>query len=305
MAFTPSVAPLSRKPRSVSRQSSQIQAFSFVIRNSLSLSSVLLIGGILQSMLAFFIPSYYVLLPALTILLGRIAYTALVTFHLLPNPYLKDSILSRSSAQVPDVDGNFSDQGASEKVVCFHLGSKSNHPMGFFAPNVKKLADYFEVMNKELDQKLGNNGYLGGSAFYSPAPNGGMETSFISYWSSIEAIHEFAYGPAHRAGWDWWNGLTEKESKHIGINHEIFAAEPGQWEAIYINHQPTLLGATTYLKKGDKMVGGIVDDQYIRGLMDASKGKLRSSAGRLGWQPERLYEKFDMVPMKVASGYEA
>ena len=132
MAFTPSVAPLSRKPRSVSRQSSQIQAFSFVIRNSLSLSSVLLIGGILQSMLAFFVPSYYVLLPALTILLGRVAYTALVTFHLLPNPYLKDSILSRASAQVPDAEGNFSDRGASEKVVCFHLGSKSNHPMGLF-----------------------------------------------------------------------------------------------------------------------------------------------------------------------------
>ena len=305
MAFTPSTPPLSRKPRSISRQSSQIQALSFLVRNSLSLSSVLLVGGILQSVLAFFVPSYYVLLPALAILLGRLTYTALVTFHLLPNPYLKDSILSRAAAQVPDADGNFSDRGANEKVVCFHLGSKYNHPMGFFAPNVKELADRFEVMNKELDANLGNNGYLGGSAFYSPTPNGAMEMTFISYWRSIEAIHEFAYGPAHRSGWDWWNALTAKESKHIGINHEIFAAGPGQWEAIYINHQPTLLGATTYLKKGDKMVGGTVDDQYIRGLMDARKGTLKSSAGRLGWQPERLYEKFDRVPPMVASGYEA
>ena len=304
MAFTPATAPLTGKPRSQSRQVSNLKIFVFLILNNVSLSSWLLIGGVIQTALAYFVPSYYILIPALLVLLGRFSYTLLITFHIVPNPYLKDSILSRASAQVPDLDGNFSDQAASEKVVCFHLGSKYNHPLGPFAPNVKELADRFDVMNRELDHNIATNGFLGGSTFWSLNPDGLLELSWISYWRSIEAIHNFAYGPEHRAGWDWWNSLTEKESKHIGINHEIFSAEPGQWEAIYVNHQPTLLGATTYLKKGDKMIGGTVDDQYIRGLMDARKGKLRSSAGRLGWQPERLYEKYDRVPPKVASGYE-
>jgi Domain of unknown function (DUF4188) len=304
MAFTPVVAPLKSYPKSQSLYLSELQSLRFLILNTVSLSSWLLIGGALQTLLAFFLPPHYILLPTLAILFGRLAYALLVTFHLLPNPYLKDALLYRVSAQVPDTDGHFSDIAASEKVVCFHLGAKWNHPLGAFAPNVKEIGDRLTAMNKELDRTISNNGYLGGSTMYNVDPAGSLEVSFISYWRSIEAIHEFAYGPLHRDAWDWWNSLTEKESKHMGINHEIFSAEPGQWEAIYVNHQPTMLGATTYLRKGDKLVGGTVEDQWIRGLMDARKGKLRSSAGRLGWQPERLYEKYERVPTKVASGYE-
>ena len=304
MPFTLSVPPSARKPVSQSREISELQSLRFYILNGVSMTSWLLIGGALFLPIAMFVQPLYVLLPILAILIGRFTYCLLVTFHLLPNPYLKDSILHRTSAQIPNLDGEFSETGASEKVVCFHLGAKYNHPLGALAPNVKELGDRFSAMNKNLDENLGSNGYMGGSIMYNVDARGAIELSFISYWRSIEAIHEFAYGPIHRSAWDWWNGMTENQSKHIGINHEIFAADPGQWEAIYVNHQPTMLGATTFLKKGDKMIGGTLDDQWIKPLMEANKGKLRSSAGRLGWQPEKLYEKFDRVPPKVNSGYE-
>lgn len=305
MAFTSALPPKSQKPLSESLRLGNNGTLLFLVKNNISLSSWLLIGGFLQVLLTLFVPSLYILIPTLLILLSRFGYTLLVSFDILPNTALKDSILYRVAGQVPNLDGEFSNTGGSEKVVCFHLGAKYNHPLGAFAPNVAEIAGRFTKMNIQLDNEMGSNGYLGGSIFWSPDPkSGAMELSFISYWRSIEAIHDFAYGPIHKSGWDWWNNLTESESKHIGINHEIFASEPGQWEAIYVNHQPTLLGATTYLKKGDKMIGGTVEDKWITGLVDASKGKLRASAGRLGWQPEKLYEKYDRVPPKVKSGYE-
>jgi hypothetical protein len=105
-------------------------------------------------------------------------------------------------------------------------------------------------------------------------------------------VHRFAYGEKHRKAWDCFNSLTKERSDFLGINHEIFSSEPGQWEAIYGNFQPILLGATTYLKRGYKMIGGTVEDKWISPLVDATRGKLRTSAGRLGWQPDVLENKY-------------
>jgi Domain of unknown function (DUF4188) len=301
MAFTPILAPVSDRPNNAL---GPLQHLQFLLLNNLSLSSWLLLGGLIQLTAALYLPVTYLLVPTLLVLLGRFVYSLLVAFHVLPNPHLHDAMLHRTSTQVPNDEGTFSDTAASEKVVCFHLGSKYNHPLGIFAPNVKDLGDWFKKMVAELNQNIPSNDFLGGTSFIRTDAAGSIETVWISYWRSIEAIHAFAYGPTHREAWDWWNKLSANGSKHIGINHEIFAAQPGQWEAIFVNHQPTLSGATTYLKKGDKLIGGKVEDQWISGLIDANKGKLRSSAGRLGWQPEKLYEKYDRVPDKVASGYE-
>lgn len=107
----------------------------------------------------------------------------------------------------------------------------------------------------------------------------------ISYWRSIDDLHTFAHGPAHRAGWAWWD-RTVKQLGHISICHEIYQVDRGQWESIFINAQPALLGATRYLKRTKKAEGQGDDydseDQWISPLVDASKGVLRTSAGRLG-----------------------
>jgi len=64
--------------------------------------------------------------------------------------------------------------------------------------------------------------------------------------------------------------------------HEVFEAPKGMWEAVYINFQPTMLGATTYLKRNGALEGGKVGDEWVSGLLDANKGRLRTSVGRRG-----------------------
>jgi hypothetical protein len=64
--------------------------------------------------------------------------------------------------------------------------------------------------------------------------------------------------------------------------HEVFEADKGMWESVYVNFQPTLLGSTTYLKKNGKLVSGEVSEEWISPLMDAARGKLRTSMGRRG-----------------------
>ena len=62
--------------------------------------------------------------------------------------------------------------------------------------------------------------------------------------------------------------------------HEVYEADRGMWESVYVNFQPTLLGNTTFLKREGKMAGGEVKEEWISPLLDASKGRLRTSNGR-------------------------
>ena len=66
----------------------------------------------------------------------------------------------------------------------------------------------------------------------------------LSYWKDVEALRAFAQGPAHRAGWDWWNKVT-RSHPHLGIMHEVFAAPKGHWENIYINFKPFGMGESS------------------------------------------------------------
>ena len=242
-------------------------------------------------MSTFFLPWYYTVGPIVLVLLVRLSYNLTITCGVVANPYIADAILHRVCAQVPDLEGDFADVSSHERFVCFHLGAKVDHPLGIFAPNYGRINSYLGDMIEDLDSRLSVNGYMGGSAWTRFDERGATEYNFICYWRSLEAVHEFACGAAHRRAWDWWKQLLPAESRHLGINHEIFVAEPSHWEAVYINFQPTLLGATTYLKKGDRLIGGVVDDQWLGALVDARKGKLRSSAGRLERDPEKPFPR--------------
>lgn len=282
-------------PPRVKPQKTRGLALERLILNHLSLSSWLLIGCLFQSLILALTPSAYAQIPmlgALAILGVRLIKAVLITYGLIKNPYLEGVVPQKYAAQIPNADGEFSDVPASERVVCFHLGSKFHHPAGVFATDSRAMGNHLSKMISELDDNMGSNGFLGGSHWQSYDERGALENNFIAYWRSIEDVHRFAYGEKHRKAWDWFNSLTKERSDFLGINHEIFSSEPGQWEAIYGNFQPTLLGATTYLKKGDKMIGGTVEDKWVSSLVDARRGKLRTSAGRLGWQPDVLENKY-------------
>lgn len=122
---------------------------------------------------------------------------------------------------------------------------------------------------------------LGQSQVTRKDANGATELILISYWRSVADIHAFAYGPSHLETWRWWNTNIRKLD-HVGIMHEMYEADAGMWEGVYVNFQPTLLGSTTYLKKEGKLVGGEVKEEWVSPLLDASRGQLRTSNGRRG-----------------------
>ncbi|KIW12897.1 hypothetical protein PV08_08084 [Exophiala spinifera] len=298
MAFQSILPPSTKRPKSQLRQRSPNQQLLYFIRNTFSISTWLLMGALLQSLVVFIVPRFYAMLPSILILGARLLDTLAITYGFKRNPYLEGAIHGRTSPQIPDEDGTFHEDSSAEKVVVFLLGFKSNHPMGFLTPKATAVGTYFNKMVKDLEKNSPDSGYYGGSSWQSQAANGAPENLILSYWRSTEDIHKFAYGPVHREAWDWWNKVI-KDVDHIGINHEIFEVDRKHWEGIYVNFQPTLLGATTYLRKGDKLVGGTVEDQWISPLIDARKGKLRSSAGRLGRDPAQLYDQYKVKEKDV------
>lgn len=283
MAFKPLLPSTPTRPKSESERYSVAHEINTLISVNFHSTTLLLIGAILQGTLILILPRIWVLLPTILILVARFADTMAVTFRFRPNPYLQDSIYQKWSTVIPDKDGNFSDTPADEKVAVLLLCAKVNHPLGLFAPNVKEVADRNKAMLTELDSADTADGFLGQTAYKSTDVRGALEIMGLSYWRSIEDIHNYANGPTHMDTIKWWNDMSKKDPenmKHIGISHEIYEAPKGKWEAISINFQPTRLGATTYLKKGDKLIGGVVDDSWITPVVDA-RGKLWTSKGRL------------------------
>ena len=294
MAFSSYLQPLQKRPRTQAHWPSLNRQTAYVIRENFSLTTWLLLGALIQSLIVWVIPRFYAFLPVLLMLAIRSADSMAITFGFKRNHYLDEAILHRTSPQIPDSDGNFNPTASSEKVVVFLLGAKANHPLGLFSPHFGRVGDYLTEMIKDLEnsENAHDNGFLGGSNWTNQDKNGATEFLFLSYWRSTDAVHKYAYGSTHRKAWDWWNAQAGKNVEHIGINHEIFEVDRHHWEAVYLNFQPTLLGATTYLKKGDKMIGGTVDDAWMSPLIDARRGKLRTSAGRLGREANANAEKF-------------
>lgn len=295
MAFRSELAPFEKRPRSQTNWPDANRSLFYMLRMQFSVSTWLLLGALLQSLIVLIIPRFYAILPSLLILGARLADTMAITYGWKKNHYLDEAILHRTSPQIPDENGDFHEEASQEKVTVFMLGAKVNHPLGIFAPNMKRIGDDLVGMFNLLENDSNDFGFYGGSSWTSQDKNGATELLNLSYWRSAEDLHKFAYSDMHKKTWDWWT-KTLPENDHIGINHEIFEVDAKHWEAMYLNFQPTLLGATTYLRKGDKMVGGAVEDQWVSSLVDASRGKLRSSAGRLGRTPEELYEKHGLAP---------
>lgn len=266
-----------------------------VLSDHYSFTLWLLVGGSLQIILGLLLRNCYAWAPVLLLLLLRGLRTTAISLGLQRNPYLEHVRFSRTAPQIPDADGHFDANIGAENVTVFLLGFKVNHPLGILAPHIHTINELNIRMWKELEETAPDSGYYGSSEWTCRDPRGALEVLTISYWRSIEDVHRFAYGPVHRKTWDYWNS-HHKDLSHLGISHEMYEVPRHKWEGVYLNMQPTLLGANSYLRKGDKFVGGQVDDMWISGLLDATKGKLRTSAGRLGRDPKELYETFNDTP---------
>lgn len=117
----------------------------------MNMTTILLIGASLQAILALLpIPRIYSGLPAMAMLLAKIADTALITYNFKANPYLKNMLPKKTTAQPLDSNGKFAGAGKN-KIAVLLLGAKSNHPLGFFAPDFDKVGGYLKKMSDLLE----------------------------------------------------------------------------------------------------------------------------------------------------------
>ena len=129
-----------------------------ILASNFRLSTILLVGACLECLLVLLVPRLYALTPVIFLLAIRLLDTTVVTLGLRQNPYLQGALMKKTTAQVPDMDGEFRSDPAGEKIVILLLGAKSNHPLGIFAPNYVQTADYMTKMSELLDAEAPGNG---------------------------------------------------------------------------------------------------------------------------------------------------
>ncbi|KAL8867013.1 MAG: hypothetical protein Q9174_005936 [Haloplaca sp. 1 TL-2023] len=213
----------------------------FIIRNNLSLQTWLLIGAVIQSLLFLALPRRFALLPPFCALVLLASKNVLISFGILKNPYMSGAVPGKWTVPLRE---NGKQEG--DKVAVFLLGASSNHPLGLLAPGFGDIGPLFDSMWEEAEADTDKSGLIGKSTVFMPVPASdeasGVALIIISYWKSIEHLHAFAQGPAHRKGWDWWEAEARKKHPHLGIMHETFEAPKGRWENVYEGFVPTGMG---------------------------------------------------------------
>ncbi|KAL8725571.1 MAG: hypothetical protein Q9166_007273 [cf. Caloplaca sp. 2 TL-2023] len=209
-----------------------------IIRNNFSLLTWLLLGACMQSLVFATLPYRVALLPPFCILILVLAKNLLINYGYLQNPYLRAAFKGKWTANLRGIEN----EKAEDTVAVFILGASSNHPLGIFAPGYGDIRPFFRSMWAEAEADPQKSGLIGKSTSFIPVPatetSSGPAIITISYWKSIEHLHAFAHGPAHRQGWDWWMNKAREKYPHLGIMHETYEAPRGSWENIYEGFVP-------------------------------------------------------------------
>lgn len=125
-----------------------------------------------------------------------------------------------------------------EPFVVFMIGMRINK---FFA--VRKWVPTIRAMGPMLRELYEHpeKGFLGGEFFlYRRGP------ALVQYWRSFEDLERFARNPddPHLPAWRHFN-QTVGSNGSVGIWHETYMVQPGNYEAIYSNMPPFGLAKAT------------------------------------------------------------
>jgi len=144
---------------------------------------------------------------------------------------------------------------------------------------------------KELDKRADEFGFLGMTKWVNSGDRTtSSELMQVCYFRNVEGLHKYAHDKLHREGWDWWNKDYAK-MPHNSIWHETYMVPKGAWESIYVNSHASGINSTTssYV---DRDTGKTM---WASPVVDASRGLLRSSAGRMSRTTEDVHEKVGII----------
>ncbi|CEH18881.1 Protein of unknown function DUF4188 [Ceraceosorus bombacis] len=126
------------------------------------------------------------------------------------------------------------------------------------------------VCVQELEDEQ-DNGFIGASSFNETerSSNNTLMTAF--YFTDYEKLDRWTRASAHGSAIKWWDeGVKQGKYKHLTIAHELYRVPRGHFESVYVNS--ALLGLSSTSVK--------TDHGWVRPVVDASIGPLRTSRGR-------------------------
>jgi hypothetical protein len=214
--------------------------------------------------------------------------------------------MKKTSAVFPDEEGNFGNKPSNSDLVVFHIGVRYNHPLGIFSPNGSTVGNYFVQMIKDLEDKSEEFGFLGATSWQNITAASKNELLIVCYFKNVEGLHKFAHSEYHLPAWQWWNKEIAK-MPHISIYHETFhvpvsllsynirkeysanIVQAGNWESIHVNSHISGINSSVF-----KVIDDEGQEKYTYPIVDASKGLLKTSAGRMsrsqGLEHEKMLE---------------
>ncbi|KAF4550981.1 Hypothetical protein D9617_15g043350 [Elsinoe fawcettii] len=259
-----------------------------MIRAQFNIETWLILGAVGQSLLTLLLPIRLALLPAALFLLLKIASAYATKFSLLPNPHTQGTITTKFSAQLPSSTGDFGSTPARDSLAVFLIGARNNSPLGIMNPQFKKTGDFMAGMLARLESDP-DSGFMGASSWIGTERTSNATTMQVMYFRSAADVHAFAHGPLHREAWEWWY-KNLAENKDLGIWHELYEVPSGNYESVYAQMAPLGLAATQ--KRVVVQEGGEKREGWIYPVVDARKGQLKSSSGRMARSDGRENEKY-------------
>lgn len=117
--------------------------------------------------------------------------------------------------------------GNDEDIVVFIIGMRFNNRLA-----VHKWLPVFAAMPgmiKELHTHKDELGFLSMESYF-----GLRTTTMIQYWRSTDDLMAYARNDKHLAAWKNFNKST-RGNDAVGIYHETFHVQKGQYESVYAN----------------------------------------------------------------------
>lgn len=123
------------------------------------------------------------------------------------------------------------------ELVVFLIGMTINH---WWRPD--RWIPVFTAMPRMLIElsRDANSGLLGYRLVVGP-----RGPSVIQYWSSVDALYEYASDPAatHRPAWKTFNRRARQAPRAVGVWHETYVVQSA--ESMYVNTPLSGLAAAT------------------------------------------------------------
>lgn len=229
-----------------------LKIFTIGQTSNYTVSTWLLLGASLQCFLVATLPRNVSLLPPIMFLAYRMLQGYLVAIGRLPNPVAQDVVHGRQTWQTPTKDNKDTTSSSSESVVLLVLAASWSHPNGRFSPGSAQMGEYFTKMWADAEANREKYGFLGNTPGLSTEVTGsrpdeqGSTVLVLSYWKTLEGLHEFAHSETHMKGQLWWEKGASEDFPHIGIMHETYEVPAGNWENVFHNFRPFGIGKSPW-----------------------------------------------------------